>query len=382
MTYLILTDCFYPENKSASRHIYDLAFELSLQNKKVTIFCPSHNKKIREEKKFKIVRIKLFDAKKINYFLRGFSELIMPFKYLQKIFKTIDHVDKIIIYSPSIFFGLIIKILKIKFNCKVILLARDIFPDWAKQIGIFKNLSPFYFFLKFISNLQYKHSDVICLQSKKDYKIINEFYKFNTKKIILYNWIKKKNKYSNVSRVSRIKKFVFGGTVGPVQNWENIEYSINKINLLNKYIKFYIIGDGSWKHKLQQSLKKNNNVIFIKTLNEKNFLKFITKCDAGIISLNKKILFDNFPGKFFSYMEAGLPIIADINDTHELTYILNKYQIGFQNDPSDKEKLVKNILLLSKLNNLFYKKKVIKIYKKLIKDKFSSKKACDTIISI
>jgi len=384
MNYLILTDCFYPENKSASRHIYDLACELHNNKNNITIIYPAYNNEIFYDKRFETKIIKLSDFKKLNFFIRGIFELFLPFQFLSKISQMKNNVDKIIVYSPSIFFGLIFNILKKKFNCKIILLLRDVFPDWAKQIGIFKNFSFAFLFLKFIAKFQYRNADTICLQSKKDFKIINNFYKFTTKKIILYNWIKINNicKIKN-KKLNKIKKFVFAGTIGPVQNWENIIYAVKTVNKINQNIKFYFIGNGSLKNKIKKLTTNCRNLKFIDTLNEKKFLDFLSNCDAGILSLNKKIIFDNFPGKFFSYMETNLPVIADINKKHELTYLIKKNNIGLCNDPDDKEKLVQNILYLyKKLNNKKYEVEIRKQYKRLIATKFSSKYAANKIINI
>ena len=384
MNYLILTDCFYPENKSASRHIYDLACELYNNKNNITIIYPAYNNEIFYDKRFETKIIKLSDFKKLNFFIRGIFELFLPFQFLSKISQMKNNVDKIIVYSPSIFFGLIFNIFKKKFNCKIILLLRDVFPDWAKQIGIFKNFSFAFLFLKFIAKFQYRNADIICLQSKKDFKIINNFYKFTTKKIILYNWIKINNicKIKN-KKLNKIKKFVFAGTIGPVQNWENIIYAVKTVNKINQNIKFYFIGNGSLKNKIKKLTTNCRNLKFIDTLNEKKFLDFLSNCDAGILSLNKKIIFDNFPGKFFSYMETNLPVIADINKKHELTYLIKKNNIGLCNDPDDKEKLVQNILYLyKKLNNKKYEVEIRKQYKRLIATKFSSKYAANKIINI
>lgn len=382
MNYLILTDCFYPENKSASRHICDLASELIKKNN-ISIICPSYKKKYHLEKKFNIIRVRSSNLKNKNLILRGFAELILPFQYLIKIYKINKNIDKIIVYSPSIFFGLIFKLLKKKFNSKIILLLRDVFPDWAKQIGIFKQYSLFYFFLKFIARFQYEHSDVICLQSKKDFFLIKKFYKFKAKRILLYNWLKSKgNKTIIKKKLKKIKKFVFAGTMGPAQNWENIIYAINEVGKIDQNIKFYFIGNGILEKYLKKSLIDNRNVIFKNSLRQEKFLNFIKSCDAGILSLNKKILFDNFPGKFFSYIEANLPVVADISRNHELFQIIKKYNLGYCNDPSEPNQIVENILHLSNKININYKKKIKNSYDKLLTKQFSSEIAANKIINI
>ena len=384
MRYLILTDCFYPENKSVSRHIYDLSMELTKKKNQVSIFCRKNNNKklnLILPKNISVHFIKIINIKNLPFILRGLVELFMPFLFYKEIKKKIDSVDNIIIYSPSIFFGLIFKNLKKRFNCKIILLLRDIFPDWAKQIGIFHNFSVYYYFLKFIANFQYQNSDVACLQSKKDLKIISKFYNFKKKKIILYNWIYKKNIYKLKNNIQKIKKFkvVFGGTIGPVQNWNNIIYLIKASHEKKLGVIFYFVGDGYFKNKLKKEINKYNlrNVRFYKSMTEEKFLSFLKYCDMGILSLNKKILFDNFPGKFFSYLEANIPILADINKNHELSKIIKKYNLGKISDPENQIDLLNNLkkTMKHKYNQKALRKNYTKIYKKM----FSAKEACKKI---
>lgn len=386
MNYLILTDCFYPQSKSASRHIYDLAEELVRRKNNVCIVCPGYNKisvNKKLNKKIKILREKKFNNKNKNYFIRGFQEILLPFKFYKLICNNIKTVDKLIVYSPSIFFGLILKKIKKKYNCKVILLLRDVFPEWAAQINILKKNSFIFFFLKYISNLQFKFSDTICLQSKKDYNLINKFYKIpNKKKKILYNWITiKKIKYKR-DNLKKYFKIVFGGTVGPAQNWGNIIFLIKKTILLNKKIIFFIVGDGMEKNKILKTLNNinSNKILFLNSMKEDDYLSFIKNCDLGILSLNKNILFDNFPGKFFSYMEANLPILSDLPDEHQLAKLIKKYKIGLNSDPDNKEKFFIN---LKKIYSTSVRKKLLKEnYNKIHKNFFSTIKACDIIEEI
>ena len=62
MRYLIISDCFYPENKSISRHIYDLLKEISNQNDHAVLIFPKNknkNKKNLYIKNIKYILIKL-----------------------------------------------------------------------------------------------------------------------------------------------------------------------------------------------------------------------------------------------------------------------------------------------------------------------------------
>ena len=129
MRYLIISDCFYPENKSISRHIYDLLKEISNQNDHaVLIFPKNKNKKNKKKnlyiKNIKYLPIELREIKTESFIQRGLKELILSFKILNLLKKQKIKVDKIIVFSPSIFFGLIFNKLKLIFKCKILLIIR------------------------------------------------------------------------------------------------------------------------------------------------------------------------------------------------------------------------------------------------------------------
>ena len=299
----------------------------------------------------------------------------MPFMFWNKIKKNTNKINKIIIFSPSIFFGLIIKKLKNKFKCKVVLIIRDIFPDWVLQKNIYLWFNPLFIFAKIVSNFQFYFSDVIAVQSYKDKKIIKRKYKYKNIQV-LYNWItpkrvpyKKKNSVTN---------FVFAGTIGPAQKWENIIHLINQLNKKKIPFNFYFVGDGKYKNFLKKKLLIYKNVFFINSLPEPKFLKFLMKMDVGIISLDHKIKFNNIPGKFFSYLEANLPVLLDACHTQEISKIIGNYKIGLTNKNS------KNILVYNSkkfIEKKFKYKELKKNYSKVLKMKFSTNLAFKKLLN-
>lgn len=348
MRYLIISDCFYPENKSISRHIYDLLKEISNQNDHAVLIFPK-NKKIKNNKNLNIKNIKYIPIeikgiKSKNFLIRGLKELILPFKFLFLLRKEKIKIDKIIVFSPSIFFGLIFHNLKIIYKCKILLIIRDIFPDWYIQKNRWQILNPLIWIAKMISKIQYKNTDIIATQSKYDQKILK---KYNKKKkiIIIYNWLTKKFIKRKIKK-DRICKFVFAGTIGPAQNWERIIKAINILHNKNLIFQIYFIGDGTKLELLKFRLKElidREKVYFADTINEDKFTKYISRFNVGIISLDQKILFNNFPGKFYSYLESNLPILADINPSQEISEIIKKNKLGLISDPKNEYDLVKRM---------------------------------------
>ncbi|NJR72443.1 MAG: glycosyltransferase family 4 protein, partial [Gammaproteobacteria bacterium] len=62
------------------------------------------------------------------------------------------------------FFGPLAHILKKKSKCKSYLIIRDIFPEWALDLGLIKRGLPYSFF-KMIARYQYAVADTIGVQS-------------------------------------------------------------------------------------------------------------------------------------------------------------------------------------------------------------------------
>ena len=52
------------------------------------------------------------------------------------------------------------------------------------------------------------------------------------------------------------------------------------------------------------------------------------QCHVGLIALDARHRTHNIPGKFLSYLQAGLPIMAIINSGNDLELIIEKYQVG------------------------------------------------------
>ena len=102
------------------------------------------------------------------------------------------------------------------------------------------------------------------------------------------------------------------------------------------------------------------------------------KMDVGIISLDHKIKYNNIPGKFFSYLEANLPILLDADHTQEISKIIRNYKIGLTNKNS------KNILLYNSkkfIEKKFKYKDLKKNYSKVLRIKFSTNLAFKKLLN-
>ena len=157
---------------------------------------------IRVNKGVEVIRVSMPSIKNKNYFKRTFFELIMPFIiYINLSKKKLvrQRYDGIVWYSPSIFFGPLIYLLKRHNSCKTYLILRDIFPKWALDMGIIRKSFPYYFF-KLNERFQYSVANTIGYQSKSNSTYIEKFIRKDQPKTeLLHNWLTRKDRIKKCS---------------------------------------------------------------------------------------------------------------------------------------------------------------------------------------
>ena len=82
-----------------------------------------------------VLRIKTLPHHNVNYFLRAFAQLLMPFQFLWKLWKYRIRVEKCITYSPPLplaFVGIGLRF----FGVKALLNLQDLFPQNAIDLGL------------------------------------------------------------------------------------------------------------------------------------------------------------------------------------------------------------------------------------------------------
>ncbi len=388
MRVAIICDTFPPFKSSAAIQMGDLAQCFVDNNFDTSVFVPdsSINSSYQHSKKegVNIFRIKSPNLKNISFYKRAINELILPFTLIKNIFfSNINkrEFDLIIWYSPSIFLWPFALYLKTLNKCPSYLILRDIFPNWALDLGLMKKGIP-YFFFKIIEYFQYLVANKIGVQTISNLNYFQGILKPIAKKTeVLNNWL---TKYDETDIQKKLdfklpeekKILIYSGNMGKAQN---LKLWLDLANKNEQKYFFIFIGRGSEKKILESIAKKNNskNVLFLNELDKEN-LNFLYKfCDIGIISLNIDHKLNNIPGKLLSYLQASLPVIAAINPNNDLKDIILKYQIGEFIESNSIDELDEKLLSLFKKIET---DKNIKIRcKNLWKDQFSTQTAVDQI---
>ncbi len=388
MRVAIICDTFPPFKSSAAIQMGDLAQGFVDNNFDTSVFVPdsSINSSYQHSVKqgVNIFRIKSPNLKNISFYKRAINELILPFTLIKNIFfSNINkrEFDLIIWYSPSIFLWPFALYLKTLNKCPSYLILRDIFPNWALDLGLMKKGIP-YFFFKFIEYFQYLVADKIGVQTISNLNYFQGILKPIAKKTeVLNNWLTKYDdkdieKKLDFKLPEEKKILIYSGNMGKAQN---LKIWLDLANKNEQKYFFIFIGRGSERKILESIAEKNKskNVLFLNELDKENLNSLYKLCDIGIISLNIEHKLNNIPGKLLSYLQASLPVIAAINPNNDLKDIILKYQIGEFIESNSIDELDE------KLSSLFKKietDKNIKIRcKNLWKNQFSTQIAVDQI---
>jgi len=341
MKILLLAIHYPPMKTSCAVQMRDLAIELLSQGHKPIVVTTSEDiyKSIINEKidGINILRIKINKTNNARYFKRGINEIMLPLKVIIGIKKSkipINDLNAIIWYSPTIFFGPVVSYLKRVSKCPSYLILRDIFPEWALDLGILKK-NLIYYFLKIVANYQYSVANVIGVQTSSNLKYLEGWSKKSKRKLeVLNNWLSPTNeKKTNISLYNTNlfgrKLFVYAGNMGIAQGLDVfIELAADLKS--RKDLGFLFVGRGSEVNKLKRksALKKLDNILFFDEIDPDEIPSLLKSCHVGLISLDLRHKSHNIPGKFLTYLKAGLPVLAKINPGTDLQNIIEKEKVG------------------------------------------------------
>jgi hypothetical protein len=100
--------------------------------------------------------------------------------------------------------------------------------------------------------------------------------------------------------------------------------------LYRRDVGFLLVGRGSDSNRLKASTKerKIDNVLFFDEIHPDEIPDLYAQCSAGIVALDPRHKSHNIPGKFLTYMQSGLPVLANINAGNDLAQMIRDEQVG------------------------------------------------------
>ena len=341
MQIALIADTFPPLRSSGAVQLRDLSREFAVQGHALTVLLPSPDQQdpwvLKKMDGVQVLRLKAPRTKGISYIRRTLGELLMPFSMLRQFRKSPLASERwagVVWYAPSIFHGPLASALKKSSDCKGYLIIRDIFPEWAVDMELMGQGLPYWFF-DMVARYQYSVADVIGVQTPGNRGYFDRWQKQPGRKLeVLQNWLGKPAQVRCSIRVSETplagrKVFVYAGNMGVAQGMDIM------LDLAEKYrgrtdVGFLFVGRGSDAARLKTSAKdrKLNNVLFYDEIHPDEILDLYAQCSVGIVALDPRHKSHNIPGKFLTYMQGGLPVLANVNAGNDLAQMIRDDQVG------------------------------------------------------
>lgn len=361
MRIALIADTFPPQRTSGAVQLRDLSLEFVRQGHAVTVLLPSKDLQVtclsEDFNGVEVLWLKVPEIEGRGYARRALYELFMPFAMLRQFRKSrlaSVNWDGVVWYSPSIFHGPLASFLKRRGGCKGYLIVRDIFPEWAVDLGLIGRGLPYLFFSAF-ARYQYSVADIIGVQTEGNLGYFSRWQLQSRRTLeVLPNWLGTLPKVKcsirvNETALAKRKVFVYAGNMGVAQGMDIILDLAEKL-LYRTDVGFLFVGRGSEASRLKLAVRERqlDNVLIFDEINPDEIPDLYKQCSAGIVALDPRHRTHNIPGKFLTYMSCGLPVLANVNIGNDLAQMIRDEQVG---QVCENNKLSELVELTNKLLN-------------------------------
>jgi glycosyltransferase involved in cell wall biosynthesis len=318
----------------------DLALEFSRQGHEPVVITPSAELlglwESESAEGVQVLHLAAATTKDISYLRRTLAELMLPYAMIRALRRSPyreTRWDLVVWYSPTIFFGPLICYLKWRSRCPAYLILRDIFPEWAYDLGLVKK-GPIYAFLKMMANFQYAIADIIGVQTDSNLIYLNRWSTAARRLEVLHNWQTPLSDSGSTILVSRTvlagrKIFIYVGNMGVAQGMD-IFLDLAERLKCRLDLGFMFVGRGSEVQRLRGEAKDRalENTLFFNEIDPREISGLLAQCRVGLLALDIRHKTHNIPGKFLTYLNAGIPVLARVNPGTDLAHLIDCEDVG------------------------------------------------------
>lgn len=391
MNLAVFTEFFENDRNSAGRHMTDLVKELSGKFEHIDVYSIYDHKNVTNYEAWpsnvNIYNLGLdINAKSNSYLIRFFVELSISFRALLKIIsmKKLAFYNNIIWYSPTIFWGPIVFILSLFRKSRKYLILRDIFPQWAIDLGIIKKVSIQRIVLNLFEKFQYRVADTIAIQTDGNRSYFDNLNYAKDKIAILKTWYDISEEVSELPVEIReqipLNKMLltYIGNLGVAQDQVLLMKLVKEMQALSNF-HFLLIGQKKTDRENIYNAKNKyqlENLTIIDSIDQKYVNSICLMSYIGIFSLDKRHTTHNIPGKFLQYLSCGLPVFG-ICGHGDIVDIISKNNFGrtyVGNNSKDALSALKS--LIYDIDKNYIEPELLKSY---VKDNISTEQAANKI---
>ena len=315
----------------------------------------------------------------INSSNRSFNKITRFFQWMTFHYQTIKFLSKnknnyshIFIFSYPPTMNLVVIYIKKFLKIKVTYSCWELYPEIANKT--FKTSSGILFnVFKKIDSYAMKLADHLVVNSSelKTYLVNNRGLKDKDIKSI-YHF--SPYEISNVNPKLDKKVILYAGNMGKPQNIKEFIDTFNSFKKENWKLEFFGAGEEF------DSIKdlENEQLSVFEHLPRNELYEKTKDIPVALISLDKDITVEGFPGKTFDYLSMNKVLLCFTNSDSAVSKFIDKFELGLTIDPNDKtsmgtifDKLNDQSLLLNYQKNINYLNKNILNKSKVVEDYYS-----------
>jgi glycosyltransferase involved in cell wall biosynthesis len=390
MRIALLVDCYPPSKKSAAKLAQDLAQEFVALGHGVLVVTADDTLLepflVETNGALSVCRVRTGQIKGANKVQRAINEISLSRTIWRAAgsFLKEHPCDLIVYYSPTIFFGALVARLKRLWHARTYLVLRDIFPDWALEVGQLRK-GPIYYLFKDYERRNYQAADRIAVQSPANLGYLQKRADVGAKLEVLFNWtaseLPSKRPTGFRSALGLEGKFVFfyGGNIGVAQDMDNILRLAQSLRPRSEAA-VLLVGEGSEYARLEMAIRERalGNVKLLPSVGQDEYLQMLQEFDAGLITLHPGLKSANIPGKLLGYLQCAMPTVASVNSGNDLVQVLQESGAGLVSLNPDDAGFLKNCLML--LDDAAMREKMRVASQRLLLERFHVRSAAEQIL--
>ena len=290
-----------------------------------------------------ILKVRTLNITRANVIEKGVGTVLLEGQFYRAVRKYFADVkfDLVLYTTPPITFNKIINRIKKKYGIPSYLMLKDIFPQNAVDLGMFKAGSFFYKHFRKKEKTLYEISDYIgCMSPANVRYVINHNPEVERSKVELCpnsidipaNKIfpdKEKIK-AELDIPSDAMLFVYGGNLGKPQGIDFL-LEVLKTNADMEDRFFLIIGRGTEYNKIKSWIEtsKVSNVRLLPFVPKEKYNYLVSSGDVGMVFLDKRFTIPNFPTRIMGYLLHRMPILFATDSATDVGKIVEENGCGF-----------------------------------------------------
>lgn len=341
---LFLCQFFYPESNSSATLPFDTAKQLAASGITVDAMC-GYPKEYNFGGKVPVKEtVDGVDINRIKYIQLGrkrkLSRLINYFSFtffaLLRIFKLKNY-KSIIVYSNPPVLPVVPVLANILFGTKFVFVAYDVYPEVAYASGALIPGSMIDKVMKHLNRSIYKRASmVVALTNEmKNFLMENRPELTADRVCVIPNWAHEGSVYKDSDAKSNFgfskDQFVVGyfGNMGICQDMETLLCAMRELKNEPDY-GFLFVGHGNKKEHVESVIRDEGieNAKIYGFLVGEEFEQALAAADCCVVSLEKGLRGMCAPSKYYSYLQAGKPVVAVVEEESYLWEEITEKHLG------------------------------------------------------